>query len=104
MVCGQSVATDSTPWHVIEIPGIDLEVDLKNYFERLKNYGIRVLTQKIEGVTPEFLDKVMGELGLPDLGTLTDELINKAAERTLAEIFDVDSPSDGKINSSSSKI
>ena len=68
-----SVSSDDSnrSWHIINIPGIDAQVNLKNYFARLKNYGIGVLNRKIDKLNTGGVDRVLGELGLPDLGSLS---------------------------------
>lgn len=94
---GESVRAEtvekSTPWHIINIPGLNAEINLKNYFDRLRNYGIGVITREIEGLDTEGIDRVLGELGLPDVGTISDDLIGRATTEIEEQIFGSSSPS-----------
>lgn len=75
------------PWYIIGIPGIDRQLNLKNYFDRAFNYGANILRNRITLISPQELDRVLGELGLPDVGALSDELIGIGRTEIEAYVF-----------------
>ena len=77
----------NTPWHIIKIPSIDKSVDLKNYFARAMNRATGVLTKKVEQLDLAGVDRILGELGLPDLGALSSELIGIGRSELEGAIF-----------------
>ncbi|MDJ0727095.1 MAG: hypothetical protein QNJ38_18500 [Prochloraceae cyanobacterium] len=79
--------SSNTPWHIIKIPSINKSVDLKNYFARAMNRATGILTKKVEQLDLAGVDRILGELGLPDLGALSSELIGIGRSELEGAIF-----------------
>lgn len=79
--------SSNTPWHIIKIPGIDKSVDLKNYFARAMNRATGILTKKVEQLDLAGVDRILGELGLPDVGALSSKLIGIGRSSLEGAIF-----------------